>query len=253
MSAAGTGYCLVKNWDFVNEIRDLTTLRQEFFTRFIYNKGTLDYLNDDWSRYRDNNNHVFTKNGLALTARSPSAPAPGEIESGMLRSAWYGQYGIYEICMKVPPGLGLCSAFWLTPQDASWPPEIDVVEIINNGYQTTKQSFHFLHGIGADHTQTYYSKLATDYTYTAPFDYSAGFHVFSLEWTSNRLRHYVDSTLVADREYYWIHDDKTDGGPAHIVANLSCGGNWTGNPSGQNEFPTALEIQYIRVWQQCGA
>ncbi|MEA2697193.1 MAG: hypothetical protein QOI66_1464, partial [Myxococcales bacterium] len=70
--APGSGYRLVKDWDFVSAIRDEQALRREFHTRYIYGDGSLDHLNDEWSRYRDRDNHVFTSQGLALVARVPS-------------------------------------------------------------------------------------------------------------------------------------------------------------------------------------
>ena len=60
-SPSASGYRLVKDWDFGTTIRDQDALRREFHTRYIYGNGTLDHLNDEWSRYRDNDNHVFTR------------------------------------------------------------------------------------------------------------------------------------------------------------------------------------------------
>ncbi|HXI57713.1 MAG TPA: glycoside hydrolase family 16 protein, partial [Polyangia bacterium] len=194
--APGSGYRLVKDWDFVATIRDEATLRREFHTRYVYADGSLDHLNDEWSRYRDRDNHVFTSDGLALVARLPSgSPArPGAVESGMLRSRWTGEYGVFEIRMRVPAGRGLWPAFWLNPQDGSWPPEIDVVEIVNNGRDTTRQSFHFLHpdsgavaGMGTGAT-----KLDGRHTFSPGADYADAFHVFAVEWTKDRVRHFVD-------------------------------------------------------------
>ena len=139
------GYRLVKDWDFARELRDRDALLREFATRYIYANGALDHLNDEWSRYGDRDNHVFTARGLSLVARTTGTLGPGAIESGMLRSRWSGEYGVFEIRMKVPAGRGLWPAFWLNPQDQKWPPEIDVVEIVNNGRDDTRRSFHFLH------------------------------------------------------------------------------------------------------------
>src|SRR5689334_15307070 len=50
---------LLHNWDFRERIRTLQQLHAEFFTRYIYNNGRLDKLNDEWQRYRDNDNHLF--------------------------------------------------------------------------------------------------------------------------------------------------------------------------------------------------
>ncbi len=47
------GYQLTMNWDFGVNIRNESELRREFYTRYIYSNGKLDYLNDEWQRYRD--------------------------------------------------------------------------------------------------------------------------------------------------------------------------------------------------------
>jgi len=242
-----SGYHLVKNWDFRHDIRDERALRDEFYTRFVYGGGKLDHLNDEWSRYRDHDNHVFTSEGLSLVARSAGPPAPGKVESGMLRSRWTGQHGVFEIAMRVPAGRGMWPTFWLNPEDQKWPPEIDVVEIVNNGREDTRRSFHFLHSkkIGKGWT-----KLDAQHTYAPGVDYAQGFHVFAVEWTADRVRHFVDGTMIADREFSWIHDDGSDGGPAHVLVNLAVGGKWTGPPSESAGLPASLDIEYIRVWQR---
>jgi beta-glucanase (GH16 family) len=258
----GNSYRLVKNWDFRGAIRDLATLREEFHTRYLYAGGTLDHLNDEWSRYRDHDNHVFTPGGLALVARLPQGaaggatrpPVQGAIESGMLRSRWSGEYGVFEVRMKVPAGHGMWPAFWLNPQDGKWPPEIDVVEIVNNGRDTTKQSFHFLHPDGVParpgEPGVAASKLDEHQVYRPGVDYADGFHVFAVEWSKDRVRHLVDGVVVADRAYRWVHEDGSDGGPAHLLVNLAVGGKWPGPPANETFFPAMLEIDYIRVWQR---
>jgi|GEM_PF-961402 len=243
-----SGYHLVKNWDFKAGIRDESSLRKEFFTRFVYANGALDHLNDEWSRYRDHGNHVFTPEGLALTARLSGPLGPGNVESGMLRSQWTGRYGVYEIRMKVPAGKGLWPAFWLNPEDQTWPPEIDVVEIVNNGRDTTKSSFHFLHSKKTEGEEK--TRLDKRHAFSPGGDYADGFHVFAVEWTPDRVRHLVDGAAVADRQFSWIHDDGRDAGPAHVLVNLAVGGKWPGPPEGEKTFPAALEIEYLRVWQR---
>lgn len=249
---SGKGYRLVKNWDFETGIRSLDVLRQEFYTRFIYSNGQLDHLNDEWSRYRDNNNHMFEAGGLALVARVPDGMslAPGNVESGMLRSKWSGQYGYFEARIMVPPGVGTWPAFWLNPQDMTWPPEIDVVEIVNNGGSTTtKNSYHFVHGLD-EKLPAKYSVITDEWgRYYPGFDYAANYHTFAVEWTPEYVRHYVDDVLVVERPFRWLHNDSTSGGGAHVLLNLAIGGNWPGAPV-TDTFPAKLLIKYVRVWQK---
>ena len=244
------GYRLVKNWDFSSTVTDSEKLRSEFFTRYIYDGGRLDTLNDEWQRYRDNDNHVFEGGALSLVARAPTEVASGLIESGMLRSKWSGQYGYFECRMKVPGGRGLWPAFWLNPQDATWPPEIDIVEIVNNGRDTTRDSFHFVHpGVPDDRPATY-SRLRSNHVYRPGFDYKDDFHSFAVEWTADRVRHFVDDVLVVDRPFRWLHTSGADAGAAHVLVNLAVGGKWPGPPGRREDFPAKLQLKHIRVWQR---
>jgi beta-glucanase (GH16 family) len=249
---AGRGYRLVKNWDFAATVTDEATLRQEFFTRYIFDNGRLDFLNDEWQRYRDNDNHRFEDGALSLVAHVRGALAPGGIQSGMLRSRWTGQYGYFECRMKVPAGRGMWPAFWLNPQDAKWPPEIDVVEIVDDGRIGTRQSFHYVHGREAKKAIVNSSRLDKNKAWRPGFDYADDFHRFAVDWTPEGVRHYVDDVLVVDRSFAWRHDDGTDAGPVHVLVNLAVGGKWPGPPSDAGVFPARLRLAHMRVWQPAG-
>jgi beta-glucanase (GH16 family) len=247
---AGQGYRLVKDWNFGTSVNDVKTLRDEFFTRYIYEGGKLDKLNDEWQRYRDNDNHEFKDGRLALVARVPKEMKPGQIESGMLRSKWSGEYGYIEGRMKLPAAAGMWSGFWLNPQDQVWPPEIDIVEVVNNGRDTTKNSFHYVHSGDRKAVPTVSSTLDKFQSYHPGFDYAEGFHTFAVLWEPGRTRHYVDDKLVVDRRFEWKHQNGSDAGPAHVLVNLAVGGQWPGAPKRVEDFPARLEIEYIRVWQK---
>jgi beta-glucanase (GH16 family) len=247
---AGQGYRLVKDWSFGDSVRDLKQLREQFHTRFIYDGGKLDTLNDEWQRYRDNDNHEFSDGGVALVARVPRELKNGQIESGMLRSRWSFEFGYVEGRMKVPAGRGLWSAFWLNPQDQVWPPEIDILEIVDNGRDTTKSSFHFLHSADVKGRPAQVSLLDKFGAYRPGTDFAEGFHNFAVLWEPGRVRHYVDGTLVVDRPFDWTHKGGAGAGPAHVLVNLAVGGQWPGPPLRLEDFPARLEIDYIRVWQK---
>ena len=246
----GKGYALVQNWDFGTNVTDDRQLRDAFFTRYIYKDGKLDSLNDEWTRYRDNANHVFENGALSLVARVQGPFVAGNIESGMLRSKWSGIFGYIEGRIKVPQGPGMWPALWLNPEDKKWPPEIDIVEIVDNGQDSTSNSFHFLHGRDAEKAQVYSSKLDSTHSYRPGLDYANGFHTFAVEWTPTGVKHFVDDVLVSDRAFAWRHDDGADAGPAHILLNLSVGGKWPGSPRSIEQFPAKLKVAYLRVWQK---
>jgi beta-glucanase (GH16 family) len=152
--------------------------------------------------------------------------------------------------MKVPAARGMWPAFWLSPQDQTWPPEIDIVEIVNNGRDTTRDSFHFVHGRDAQKASVLSTRLDKTHRYHPGIDYAEDFHTFAVEWTPQGVRHFVDDVLVVDRAFLWRHDDGSDAGPAHVLVNLAVGGKWPGPPLGREQFPAKLAIAHIRVWQK---
>jgi beta-glucanase (GH16 family) len=249
---ADRGYHLVKNWDFGSTITTLEALRREFWTRFVYDNGTLDHLagNGEWERYRDNANHRIVGNTLELVAQLRDGRRDGGIESGMLRSKWTGKYGYFEIRMKAPRGRGLWPAFWLNPEDGNWPPEIDVVEVVNNGRDTTRNSFHNLYASRNEDQSEIETKLDRWGSYRPGVDFADDFHIFAVEWTPQGVTHYVDGEKVAERRFAWVHKDGGDAGPAHVLVNLAVGGKWPEPPDSDAEFPAILQVSYIRVWQK---
>jgi hypothetical protein len=246
------GYRLVKNWDFGTTIRTDAEMRAEFHTRYVYEQGRLDTLphNGEWQRYADNDNHRIKGGSLHLVAHVRGGLKQYGIESGMLRSKWTGKHGYYEVRMKVPPGRGMWPAFWLNPEDQRWPPEIDVVEIVNNGRDDTRNSFHNLMPSKGHEPTIVSSRLDRWGSWRPGIDYKDGFHVFAVEWTEDVVRHFVDNVMVAERRFRWVHEDGSDGGPAHVLVNLAVGGKWPEAPQRESDFPAVLEVDWIRVWQK---
>jgi beta-glucanase (GH16 family) len=35
-----------------------------------------------------------------------------------------------------------------------------------------------------------------------------------------------------------------------VLVNLAVGGKWAGKPQRASDFPVALEVDYVRVWQR---
>ncbi len=245
-------YALVKNWDFCHLIRTNEQLQSEFFTRYIYKNGTLDFLNDEWQRYRDSRNHVFGPDGLSLVARlTDKGMQRGAIESGMLRSRWTGEFGYYEARVRVPRARGAWPAFWLNPQDMTWPPEIDIFEIVDNGRDTSARSFHFLHGgaKAAPQPEPSFTLMGRNKFYEPAFNYADGFHTFAVMWTPGEVTHYVDGVRIKQTPFSWTHAGGADAGPAHVLLNLAVGGHWPGAPVAEADFPMKLDVEFIRVWQ----
>jgi hypothetical protein len=245
--------------------------QNQWWTRYIYTgpdgPGTLDYLNDEWERYREEGNQVFSNNGLSLT----SLPHNGDFwPSGVLRSKLLfdlasGEDYYFECRAKVPRGKGVWPAFWLSsdarrPDDvntAMWPPEIDIMEIVNNGSDDTTMMLGARCQVNDwnNNPQKYnltewVEGFNTDFTvWYAPFDFADDYHLFGLHYKRPNFTIYCDRSPIVAGTYDWVWNDGSPAPPAHILCNLAIGGNWAGRYGiDESAFPQSLDVDYIRVY-----
>lgn len=145
------------------------------------------------------------------------------------------RYGYFEIRAKFPKGKGYWPAFWLLPDDKSWPPEIDVLEILGHEPNVLYMTNHW-----RDEARKHGSRGGK---FEGP-DFSADFHVFAVEWTPEELVWYVDG-----KERFRSREGVMQKS-AYVIANLAVGGDWPGDPDATTVFPGTMEVDYIRVFER---
>jgi beta-glucanase (GH16 family) len=229
-----------------------------WYTRFIYENGTLDHLQDEQQRYRDNNNHVLKDGVLNLVAKGPTST--GLYTSGMIRSRMTFRYGYFEARIKMPPGRGLYPGFWLNSDydengNTDWPPEIDILEFAPNGVNEFPNMVHSNVALsipnkqGGDwfyHDANFNQKWKF---YRAAVDMTKDWHVYGMLWdTNDSVTVYLDGKKLWQRRYRWLYRDGRKAAPAHILINLAVGGDWAGlGGIASSAFPASLQIDYVRV------
>jgi beta-glucanase (GH16 family) len=254
---AADGWTLVFNDDFDQASFDTTT----WFTRYIYNNGTMDHFNDEKQRFREDGNHVLQGGVLNLVAKGPNAA--GLYTSGMIRSRKTFRYGYFEARIKLPPGRGMFPAFWLNSDydengKTDWPPEIDIMEFAPNGVTEFPNMVHSNVALSSPNTQggdwLYRdSNFNQQYKfYRAPNDMTLDWHVYGLLWdTDDTVTVYLDGRKLWKRVYRWLYKDGRRAGPAHILVDLAIGGAWAGAGGiDTSAFPASLQVDYVRVCQR---
>jgi beta-glucanase (GH16 family) len=81
-------------------------------------------------------------------------------------------------------------------------------------------------------------------------DFSQEFHVFSIIWTQDNIKWYVDDQL-------FLSNSSADVGAANypfnadqfFIFNVAVGGNWPGPPDYTTVFPQRMFVDYVRVFQ----
>ena len=197
------------------------------------------------------------RGGALLITASPMPAAaaatlprdmPRRYLSGAFNTFPFSQtFGYFEVTARVPHGAGLWPAFWLLPTDGSWPPEIDIAEVLGNDTRTTYASLHSTDVAWVHREPHSYNNSTTTDPATGMGDLSEGFHRYALDWQPNTIIFLLDDRIVARRT---TPPDMHK--PFYLVVNLAVGdaGSWAGPPDKQTEFPATLEIRSVKIWKQ---
>ncbi|HWB50254.1 MAG TPA: glycoside hydrolase family 16 protein [Stellaceae bacterium] len=176
--------------------------------------------------------------GILTVSAQPTdpgvAPYIGDMPytSGLLttENSFSQTYGYWEIRAQLPKGDGLWPAFWLLPADHSYPPEVDVFEVLGSDPTTVYNSFH---GVDGD-----------DYQQVSHVgDLSAGFHTFGFAWSPSTMTWYVDGLQTAQTPTPAYMDK-----PMYMLIDLAVGGDWPGPPDASTAFPADLDIDYVHAY-----
>ena len=156
-------------------------------------------------------------------------------------------YGKIQIRAKLPTGLGTWPAIWMLSTDWSyggWPEsgEIDIMEHV--GYEP--DSIY-----GTVHTKAYNHSIGTQKGGRILIsDCEDEFHIYTIEWTQNKIDFFVD-----ENKYFTFEKESgSDKWPFdkrfHLLLNIAVGGNW-GGVKGVDEsvFPQEMKVDYVRVYQ----
>jgi len=199
------------------------------------------------------NAHI-SNNDLVITALKENYTGPDGITRNytsarlMTLYKFSQMYGRFEARIKIPYGQGLWPTFWMLGDNidkVGWPAcgEIDIMENIGKEPSTVHGT---IHGPGYQRPG-----IGAAFTLANNQNFSANYHVFSIDWYPNSVKFYVDSKLYETRTpndlppgAKWVFDH-----PFYILLNVAVGGNWPGSPDATTIFPQTMLVDYVRVYQ----
>ncbi len=199
------------------------------------------WVAEDAALEKNNEGEYYTPEDVSvhdgfLTLRSEKRDMGGRhYTSGLVetRGKFARVYGRFEIRAKLPKGQGIWPAHWLMPDDDSWPPEIDIMELIGHYPNRIYMTNHFTSAEGGP---TWHGDSFTG------SDFSKDFHVFAVEWEPDEIRWYIDGVERFSTK------ENIPNVPMRIILNTAVGGDWPGYPTKKTVFPQFHDIDYVRVY-----
>jgi beta-glucanase (GH16 family) len=235
-------------------------------------QGGARAINDEQQAYVPGNVSILPGGGARLQATTtPFGGQPYTSGEIVTRGHFAQTYGYFEAKLKFPDGNGLWPAFWLLPNDGSWPPEIAVAEYIYapwGKHDSSNRSF-FGRGVAwpvgatpwrpvdsSAHSSNSEVYTTDNYKNMAAYppvygDWGTDYHVYGMAWYPGMVAFYVDDKQTL----CWVENSDTKGSvpkqPMFLVANLAVSApkGWPGTVDAATPFPANLDIAYVRAYQ----
>lgn len=241
-SHISTGYKLVWDDEFNEKSLDTTKWNIE-----VNGKGG---GNNELQYYTNSPKNLYIKDGhLFIVALKQSYKGKSYTSARINtkgKETW--KYGRFEMRAKIPTGRGTWPAFWLLGEDigkVGWPAcgEVDIME--NVGFDPL-----WIHG--SIHTPSSYGSTVNTGRNALP-DSHTQFHIYGVTWTPKNISFFIDNPAKP----YYTYDPSVKNAstwpfdqPLFMILNVAIGGGWGGKKGIDNSiFPTAMEVDYVRVYQ----
>lgn len=221
-------------------------------TQFINGNS---WANNEQQHYTNRQDNSYMSNGtLKIVAKKESFTDQGvtkQYTSARLNSKFAFTYGRVEVRAKLPIGAGTWPAIWMlgknviepgsywtaTSGTVNWPAcgEVDIMEHWGNNQNYVQSAMH---------TPSSYGGTVNLGGQTIP-TVSTAFHVYALEWTSQKMVfsvdgvvHYTYNPAVKDSSTWPFN------APQYLLLNVAM------QPTIDPNFTqSAMEIDYVRVYQ----
>jgi beta-glucanase (GH16 family) len=238
------GYTLAWSDEFSGTSIDLNTWNQEI------GNGSSGWGNNELEYYTNSTKNNFVSNGnLIIEARKEPMGGFNYSSSRMTtQNKKTFKFGRIDIRAKLPVSKGIWPALWMLGSNissVSWPAcgEMDIMELIGTYPSRVYSTMHWKSAAGA------HASKGTNYNLTSG-DFSQQFHVFSMVWTQDLIKSYVDDVL------YLTVSSIDVGGSVYpfnanqfFIFNVAVGGDWPGSPDAATPFPQRMFVDYVRVFQ----
>ncbi|MFV8837364.1 family 16 glycosylhydrolase [Salinimicrobium soli] len=209
-------------------------------------RGNDGWGNNEVQYYTSRPENVVVENGvLKITARKENYEGADYTSARLLTKGKFSfTYGKVEVRAKLPVGGGTWPAIWMLGSNFSsvgWPAcgEIDIMEHVGNRPGIVSSAIHTPSSYGG----------TVNHGETSIQNVSSQFHVYSAEWTAEKIQFAVDGNI------FYTYNPTTKNASTwpfnsdqFIILNIAMGGSLGGNID-PNFNSGTMEIDYVRVYK----
>ena len=202
------------------------------------------WWNEEVQYYTDRRDNSIVEDGVLKIIAKKENYLSKEYTSARMttQSLFEFRYGRVEIRAKLPEGQGTWPALWFLGANidtVGWPTcgEIDLMEHGDGEPGLVSSTVHRANVNGDNYYRRGDQVIENE---------STEFHVYKMIWTSTSIQFFVDDVKHHDVTY----DPNTPFNKYFfIILNVAMGGTFTDNNIDPNFTSSAMEVDYIRVYQ----
>lgn len=155
----------------------------------------------------------------------------------------------FEAKLRFPEREGFLPAFWAKPNSERWPPEIDVVELYQDGSgrDDTHKSRHYVHYSKSLRPGDKSTHVGRGGWFVPGDDLTKNYHVYAVEWQSDHITHYVDGEVAWTTTNPDIMTAMERGAPFYLMLTLSI--DKIGNADPSEPWGESLDVDWVRIWR----
>lgn len=238
------------NYTFSDEFNSITLWNRDQPDGSLPWRPTRWYSPDEWDGWNCNNGRMLNPYKQPAAWELYGVDADGNLFLGMDRAdARFGDVngrgyvtsqinqlsfkqkgGYWEARLKAPLISGTNTAFWLM-NDQSWPPEVDIVEMVQFTNGTHVMAQNLWH---------------TDQTTEPYYDYNAApdaWHTYGFWWdeANGRMHYFFDGAHTHETAVPSGYDH-----PMFVILSMQQGGDWSGPVPDGAQMGRAL-FDYVRI------
>lgn len=211
-----------------------------------YDLGAGGWGNSEAQIYTRLSSNVKVENGLLKITAKKENYQGSQYTSARLKTQgkFDFKYGKIEVKAKLPTGVGTWPAIWMLGSNITtvgWPKcgETDIMEHVGKRQGWVSSAMHTpsSNGNTVNHGEQFIS------------DVSSAFHIYSVEWTSEKMIFAVDGKI------HYTYNPSTKNSDTwpfdanqFIILNIAMGGTF-GGAIDPNFTSSTMEIDYVRVYQ----
>ena len=197
--------------------------------------------------------NVIVDNGTLRLRITHGGGGSNDVYQGAINSKnrqYFGPGHYFEAKIRMPGRQGLLPGFWSKPNSEAWPPEIDFVELFQQGNDVygDRHHAHFnAHWSSSGQVGDQSTHTHNPMTHDTGIDLTESYNVYGCAWHEDSIDFYFNGAYVGSRDASSMMDAVNAGAPFYLMFTTHV--NRIGSADYSQPWEEEMAVDWCRVWE----